>query len=105
MDELSLEVTTAPASGDPLVRVQLVPVEVFGVNECDNCDAPGGYGLCDAVPAWSDCNRAIGHIYRVDETGHREPGDVITVYVPQAELAKFEKRYGDDAGDRCPACH
>lgn len=76
--------------GEPLVKVTLVPVEVFGADE--------GYGLMDAVSPWSDCNRARGHIYRRDDIRerHREPGDTITVYVPQSELAKFEKHFGED---------
>jgi hypothetical protein len=98
----------------PLVRVRLVPVEVFGADE-DNCRScgemvPSGYGLMDAVAAWSDCNRAIGRIYRKDDEysdGYREPGDVITVYVPESEMGKFDRRYGEtvEGGyDRCPAC-
>ena len=100
------------ADSDPLVRIRLVPVEVFGADEEDCHDCGGtikfGYGLMDAVQAWSDCNRAIGHIFRKDDDyteGFREPGDTITVYVPQSEMAKFERRYGDEAGNRCPACH
>jgi hypothetical protein len=42
-----------------------------------------------------NCNRAIRRIYRVDDVSSRESGDVITMAVPQAGLAKFEKRYGD----------
>ena len=102
----------ASANGEPLVRIRLVPVEVFGAGEedCRDCGEMirFGYGLCDAVQAWSDCNRAIGHIFRKDDDyteGYREPGDTITVYVPQSEMAKFERRYGDEAGNRCPACH
>lgn len=98
--------------GDPLVRVILVPVEVFGA-ESEDCPGCGevvktGYGLCDAVPGYSDCNRAIGHIYRVDEPEPepwRQDGDTITIYVPQSELAKFGQRFGDLAADRCPNCH
>lgn len=100
------------ALADPLIRVRLVPVEVFGADK-EDCPSCGevirfGYGLMDAVQAWSDCNRAIGRIYRVDEEsneGFREPGDTITVYVPQSEMAKFERRYGDAPFGRCPSCH
>ena len=102
----------AAADGDPLVCVRLVPVEVFGAEDedCPSCPATVrfGYGLMDAVSAWSDCNRAIGHIFRKDDDyteGYREPGDTITVYVPQSQVALFERRYGDQAGNRCPACH
>ena len=107
-----LEPATAAPAGDALVRVRLVPVEVFGGDE-EDCDGCGGtvkcgYGLMDAVQAWSDCNRAEGRIYRVDDDHsepYRQPGDTITVYVPQSEMAKFAKRFGDQAGGRCPACH
>ena len=106
------EPAPAAADSDPLVRIRLVPVEVFGADE-EDCKGCGemikcGYGLMDAVQAWSDCNRAIGHIFRKDDDcteGYREPGDTITVYVPQSEMALFERRYGDEAGNRCPACH
>lgn len=100
------------AEGQALVKISLVPVEVFGADQEDCPDCPAtidfGYGLMDAVPGWSDCNRAIGHIYRVDEessASYRQPGDTITVFVPASEMAKFGKRYGDGYGDRCPACH
>lgn len=97
--------------GDPLVRVTLVPVYHFGADseECPNCgtDVETGYGLMDAVENWSDCNQAIGHIYRVDDAGserYRRPGDTITIYVPQSEMAKFDRSTGVD-GYLCPACH
>lgn len=56
-----------------------------------------GYGLSDAVPSWSDCNRAAGHIYRVDDTDPdlRQHGDTIVVYVSRAMLPWFEKRFGE----------
>lgn len=105
-------VPASTTAGVSLVRVVLVPVEVFGADQedCPDCGATVefGYGLSDAVPAWSDCNRAIGRIYRVDEASsepYRQPGDTITIYVPESELAKFEKRYGDSFEDRCPGCH
>lgn len=54
-------------------------------------------GLSDAVSSWSDCNRAEGRIYRVDDTDpdYREPGDTIIVYVSKADLPWFEKRFGE----------
>jgi len=70
-----------------LVKVTLVPVEVYGTD---------GYGLSDAVSPWSDCNRAVGHIYRRDDengTSDRNPEDVITIYVPREELHKFDKEF------------
>jgi hypothetical protein len=56
------------------------------------------YGLMDAVQSWSDCNRADGHIYRVDDTDpqYREPGETVTVYVPRAMLPWFQKRWDAD---------
>jgi hypothetical protein len=71
---------------EELVKVTLVPVVVFG--------AESGYGLSDAVSPWSDCNRAVGHIYRRDDddsTPWRNSEDVITIYVPRSELSKFDK--------------
>jgi hypothetical protein len=82
-----------------LVKVTLVPVEVFGT-DCPKCnDGIEHYGLCDAVPAYSDCNRADGQIYRRDDESsvpYRNPDDVITIYVPRNELSKFDKKFGDD---------
>lgn len=78
-----------------LVKVTLVPVEVFG--------ADSGYGLMDAVTWWSDCNRAIGHIFRRDEEDSvpfRDPSEVITVYVPRSELPKFDKKWNSDGDSR-----
>lgn len=75
--------------GGDLVKVTLVPVEVFGTES---------YGLADAVSPWSDCNRARGHIYRRDEdenVPYRNPSEVITVYVPRNELPKFDESFGD----------
>lgn len=81
--------------------MQLVPVEVFGTNcQCghDGCDQhEGGYGLMDAVSAWSDCNRAIGRIYRIEDLpGPRDAGDAVTVYVDPADREWFERRFGED---------
>jgi hypothetical protein len=108
----SLVPAPAAAGGEPLVRIRLVPVEIFGADQ-EDCRGCGevirfGYGLCDAVQAWSDCNRAIGHIFRKDDDyteGYRTPGETITVYVPQSQMALFERRYGDEAGNRCPSCY
>jgi hypothetical protein len=102
-----------------LVPITLVPVEVFG-GDCDchlehNCRGASngcvgwGYGLCDAVSSWSDCNRASGRIYRVEDlAGGREPGDTITVYVPAEALGWFQTRHGDNpdalAEQRCHTC-
>lgn len=71
---------------DDLVEVILVPVEVFGADE--------GYGLSDAISPWSDCNRAIGRIYRREERTDIQfpnPDDTIKVYVSRSELAKFDR--------------
>lgn len=74
----------------PLVPLRLVPVEVFGAED--------GYGLCDAVSAWSDCNRADGHIYRVDDGDpqYREPGQTVEIFVREADLPFFAKAWGDE---------
>lgn len=104
-----------PIAPEPVVRLTLVPVEVFGADE-EDCRSCGnvirfGYGLCDAVSAWSDCNRAIGHIYRVDDVDGRDGEGLagcITIYVHQSEAVKFTRPYGTGeprSGDRCPACH
>lgn len=87
---------------DEFVEITLVPVEVFGTNE------NFGYGLCDAVSAWSDCNRAVGRIYRVDDTEeptYRLPGETVTIFVKHDDLPWFEQKWGDKAepGD-CPLC-
>jgi hypothetical protein len=83
--------STSVESSD-LVKVTLVPVEVFCTRDEE------GYGLMDGVSPWSDCNRAIGHIYRRDEEDNvpfRNPSDVITVYVPRSELSKFDRKVMD----------
>lgn len=71
-----------------LIPIMLVPVEVFGTD---------GYGLMDAVSSWSDCNRAAGKIYRVEDipNSHRDPREVVTVYVEEKDLPFFEKIWGD----------
>lgn len=102
---------TAKLAANPmpvdLVPVALVPVQVFGAT-CDCHDhlegteegvkcRGWGYGLSDAVEAWSDCNRAEGHIYRVDDTDpdHRQPGETVRIFVSKADLPWFEKRFGE----------
>lgn len=90
---------------DPkLIRVRIVPVEVFGTDDCceHNPDGVGercaaaGYGLMDAVSCWSDCNRAVGHIYRFDDLlANREPGETLTVWVDHDEYVAFVlRRFG-----------
>ena len=70
-----------------VVEAFLVPVEVFG--------AEGGYGLMDAVQSWSDCNRAEGHIYRLDDTDqqYRVPGETLKVWANRKELDAFKERF------------
>lgn len=71
---------------EDLVEVILVPVEIFGADD--------GYGLADAISPWSDCNQAIGRIYRREERPDVQfpnPDDVIKVYVSRSELAKFDR--------------
>ena len=76
-----MSVTTS----DALVSLRLVPVEVFGAED--------GYGLMDAVSAWSDCNRARGHIYRVDDIEHRE-GETVEIFVRESDLPFFARVWG-----------
>jgi len=88
---------------DGKCRVRLVPVEIFGM-VCDH-DAhrgesvPFGYGLCDAVQSWSDCNRADGRIFRLDENWtHREPGEFIEAVVDEGDLPKFLHNWNSEPG-------
>jgi hypothetical protein len=109
---------TASQPPPDLVPLTLVPVEVFG-GECTCHEAAEdqgrgggcrgwGYGLMDAVQSWSDCNRAVGRIYRVEDLAEpgedpakfRVPGEVTTVWVPRDRVAWFEQRWGEDAGGR-----
>lgn len=94
---------------EELVPITLVPVEVFGGHcEChekhaEDTDCAGwGYGLSDAVSSWSDCNRADGRIYRVDDTDPkcRTAGETIVVYVPRGIVPWFEKHWGEGAQER-----
>ncbi len=109
------EVLPAPIEGAPLVPLRLVPVEVFGGDGCGDtacahCKEHAGFGLMDAVQAWSDCNRAEGMIYRVEDAPlsergrdtdpersgrYREPGDTMVIYVRPEDVAWFERRHGD----------
>ena len=76
---------------DDYAKIRLVPVEVFGADD--------GYGLSDAVSAWSDCNRAYGKIYRVDESDslpYRQEGDTVEVLVKKSDLSFFDKRFDND---------
>lgn len=74
---------------EEMVELRLVPVQVFGAED--------GYGLMDAVSSWSDCNRAEGRIYRVDDLSHREPGETVSIFVRPEDVAWFEKKWGDEA--------
>ena len=97
-EDLQDEVESLRKEAEEFVGVELVPVEVFGTNgcgQCQHCEENSGYGICDAVQAWSDCNRAIGHVYRVEDTpGHREFGDSITVQVHKSDMPWFKKEFG-----------
>lgn len=92
------------------IEIGLVRVEVFGgPDECPKCDArvPWGYGLCDVETfGMSDCNRASGHIFRVDDLG-RDPYNgedpaIIWVKVRTSDLPKLI-RDASDATIRTPA--
>lgn len=93
------------------VRLILVPVEVFGADGCDHpgCDDPqcpgGGYGVMDAVgPGFSDCNRAIGHIYRVEDLSRDgeeylvDDGQQVrvAVWVDQSDLPFFKVNFDSE---------
>lgn len=85
---------------DDLVPLTLVPVEVF-TGLCDHVECPDpdhlGYGICDAVSAWSDCNRAIGRIYRVDDLPRpRAPGDAVTVFVRPGDVEWFKRNFDSE---------
>lgn len=86
-----------------LIPIRLVPVEVFGAglcgDDCPHCPTHVGYGLMDAAEPGSDCNRAVGHIYRVDDTdpAYRLPGETMVVYVDVTSLSWFKERR--DSGD------
>ena len=77
--------------------VRLVPVEVFGA-ECDHHaePIPVPLGLCDAVSAWSDCNRAWGSIFRLDDID-REMADenTVRVWVPESEYPKLLRKWSN----------
>jgi hypothetical protein len=86
------------------IEVRLVPVEVFGAG----CDDPAhedqtGYGLCDAVQAWSDCNRAEGHIYRFDDGTEewRIPGETLRIRANREEYEAFASRFWGDRDGQC----
>jgi len=85
---------------DGFKRLRLVPVEVFGLMGEDHNgeETPVGWGLCDAVQSWSDCNRADGKIYRVDEEDsepYRIPGETVEIWVRDADVVFFEKIWGE----------
>ena len=71
-----------------LKRVRLVPVEVFGAKD--------GYGLCDAVSAWSDCNRADGMIFRLDDAyqeEYRNKGDTVEIWATKENITKLKTHF------------
>lgn len=76
------------------MKVWLVPIEVFsaGFDPLDPDDF--SYGLCDAVGAGSDCNRAVGHMYRI-ETDPRwaeeflKPGECLEIEVDPERFWPF----------------
>ncbi len=80
--------------------VRLVPVEVFGA-ECDHAahpePIPVPLGLCDAVSAWSDCNRAWGSIFRLDDLNNREKieENTIRMWVPESEYSRLTRKWSD----------
>lgn len=105
-ETLSQQLARLHPDGTPagLVPIRLVPVEVFG-GDCDchfahdhddNPCSGWGYGLCDAVDGMSDCNRAVGQIYRRDENeSPREMGNAILVWVAPEQAALFDTVFGE----------
>lgn len=90
-------------SPEDLTPLRLVPVVVFGAGCVEHCpgednDCRPVYGLMDAVQAWSDCNRAEGHLYRVNDTNpeHRRPGDTVEIFVRRKDLPWFQKTFPGD---------
>jgi len=52
----------------------------------------------DAVPAWSDCNRATGHMFRVDDLNRADQDRwCVRVWVPDSEMPKLLKDWRDHA--------
>lgn len=95
-DLYAIENFVTEDDGGEWVTVRLVPVEVFGDNDGDE---PWGYGLSEAVASWSDCNRAIGHIYRVDEARsvpYREKGQTVEIRIRRSDWPFFYRKWGDD---------
>jgi hypothetical protein len=54
----------------------------------------------DATSAWSDCNRADGHLFRVDDiTSTNNPERVrIAIYVPADQMSALEDVGYEDSG-------
>lgn len=85
------------------VTLTLVPVQVFG--GCGHSDEEGhdpfcekwSYGFMDAVSSWSDCNRARGHIFRVEDLGPISDPDrhTIQIEVDEADLWFFKKNWDE----------
>jgi hypothetical protein len=87
------------AMSDEEIEVRIVPVEVFGPGYDDrDHEDQWGYGLMDAVQAWSDCNRACGHIYRFDDLDpkYRLPGETLVVRVNKDDYEKFAGTFWND---------
>lgn len=82
------------------MKLRLIPVVVFG--SCGHhdidCDE-WGYGFMDATWVGSDCNRARGHVFRVQPAAdiHYEEDLLgptsIVVDVPDSDLWFFEKNW------------
>lgn len=85
--------------------LHLVPVEHFGMDEeCQGCGniVEFNYGLSDAVSGWSDCNRAIGHIFRVDDlpAKYRQPGESIRIWVAEEDIPALTTKVWQDGPTR-----
>lgn len=62
-------------------KIRLVRVEIY---------APGSdYGLSDAISPWNDCNRAVNHLFRVDDINRANKNETIEIMVRKVDINKL----------------